>query len=88
MKTRYSSKQIAGTSCLITVVFSIFIYSLDCARAQTLGECTEQVLSAPTESSVRVRLTGVNEWPVNPICLWSFSGVGADGSSYTGGARR
>lgn len=53
-----------------------------CVRGQSLGECTEQVLSAPTENSVRVRLTGVNQWPTNPICLWTASGVRSDGATY------
>jgi hypothetical protein len=51
------------------------------ASAQ-LGECTDQVLSAPTESSVRVHLTGVNDWPVNPICFWFSSGIRSDGNTY------
>jgi hypothetical protein len=53
------------------------------APAQSFGECTEQVLGAPTESSVRVRLKGVTQWPVNPICFWNASGVGPTGQTYT-----
>src|SRR5262245_14056940 len=83
MKTRYSSKQIAGVWCLITVAFSVFVCGLEPARAQELGVCTDQALSAPTDNSVRVRVTGVNQWPVNPICFWSYSGVAADGTGYT-----
>jgi hypothetical protein len=41
------------------------------------------VLSAPTETSVRFRLVGVNQWPATQVCLWTASGVGADGETYT-----
>jgi hypothetical protein len=80
MKTPYSSKTLV---CLVPLVCSMVLGSLDFARTQELGVCTEQVLSAPTENSVKVRVTGVNQWPVNPICLWSASGVGTDGVGYT-----
>jgi hypothetical protein len=71
MKRRHSAKQITLRGCWVAVVLSIFSCNLNSARAQSPDECTEQVLSAPTESSVRVRLTGVTEWPVNPICFWT-----------------
>jgi len=79
-------KQSVSKACLVPVVLSVSFCSLDFARAQLMelsGECNAQVLSAPTETSVRVRLTGVNRWPVNPICLWKASGALADGSTYT-----
>jgi hypothetical protein len=81
MKTRYNAKQLAG--CLAGIACSVVLFNLDSARAQEFGVCTEQVLSAPTESSLKVRVTGVNQWPMNPICLWRASGTRADGQSYT-----
>jgi hypothetical protein len=64
------------------VVLGVMVCSLGFVRGQELGECTKQVLSAPTESSVKVRVTGVNEWPMNPICFWSAEGLRADGNTY------
>jgi hypothetical protein len=80
MRTFSHAKQFACTTCLAAVALCTFPNS---TPAQSLGECTDQVISAPTENSVRVRLTGVNDWPVNPICSWSASGLQADGNYYS-----
>jgi len=77
MKTGYSRNYV------VTALLAGYFCAIQPAHAQELGQCSQEVLSSPTENSVRVRLTGVNEWPVNPICTWSASGTRADGSGYT-----
>jgi hypothetical protein len=83
IKTSGIPKQIALRTSRASLLFSVLLCGIGFVRAQELGVCTEQLLSAPTESSVRLRVTGVNQWPVNPICLWTASGTRADGQSYT-----
>jgi hypothetical protein len=79
MKTPPNSQSLRASRIMTAVILFCGLHSVS---AQTLGDCTEQVLSAPTESSVRVRLTGVNQWPVNPICFWTAEGTRADGNTY------
>lgn len=81
MKTPHRITQSVCRAGLAAVV-SLLLLCGQVSHAQTFGECHEQLLSEPTEKAVKVRLTGVEEWPWNPICLWSTSGVRADGNSY------
>jgi hypothetical protein len=81
MKTQ-KIRKLSGRTAWLSLLSGIVLCSLGSVRAQSLPQCTDQVLSPPTEDSVRVRLTGVDQWPVNPICVWSASGVRMDGASY------
>jgi hypothetical protein len=67
---------------LILSVAGVLALGLTMARAQ-LGDITTYVISPATESSVKVRVIGVNDWPVNPIGGYSASGLRSDGSTYT-----
>lgn len=86
MKIEYHVNPLASGWCLAVLVFIALMCGMNAAPGQSADEeelCTQDVLSAPTETSVRVRVTGVSRWPANPICIWEASGVRADGNTYT-----
>jgi hypothetical protein len=70
---------------LILSVAGVLALGLTMARAQ-LGDITTYVISPATESSVKVRVIGVSDYPVNPIGGLSASGPRSDGTTYTWGA--
>jgi hypothetical protein len=79
MKTS-ASLRLISTAGVVTGLLTLW---LGTARAQPLGDITSYVISPATENSIKVRVVGVNDWPVNPIGGYAATGLSADGTTYT-----
>lgn len=69
--------------CAAGLVTGLLTLGLGTARAQSPGVVTSYVISPATENSVKVRVVGVNDWPVNPIGGYEATGPRTDGATYT-----